>query len=204
MNIRNLIIFSSIALALFCSCDGGSDIGNYKLKIKSEVADSDSVKVLVYDSDYNHLRTLNAGKLTNGTLTLSGEMQQQQTIAMLDYGKKEPITFILEKCETEITIGKDNVIIWGGKANHEYLSKCKNIYALDKELKRIENGYRKALADSSLNSAKEKKLLQTHKTLSDSLQHTILHAINGNDEVGQLIKEKFFNLLDTTSLKQIK
>ncbi len=204
MNIRNLIIFSSIALALFCSCDGGSDIGEYKLKIKSEVADSDSVKVLVYDSDYNHLRTLNAGKLKNGTLILSGEMQQQHTIVMLDYGKKEPITFILEKCETEITIGKDNVIIWGGKANHNYLSKCKNIYALNKQLKRIENDYRKALADSSLNTAKEKKLLQTHKTFSDSLQHTILHAINGNDEVGQLIKEKFFNRLDTTSLKQIK
>ena len=129
---------------------------------------------------------------------------QQQTIALLDYGKKEPITFILEKCETEITIGKDNVIIWGGKANHEYLSKCKNIYTLDKELKKIEIHYRKALADSSLNSAKEKKLLQTHKTLSDSLQHTIIHAINGNDEVGQLVKEKFFNRLDTTSLKQIK
>jgi len=203
MNIRNLIIFSSIALGLFCSCDRESDIGNYQLKIKSEIADSDSVKVLVYDSDYNHLRTLNAGKLKNGTLTLSGEMQQQ-TIAMLDYGKKEPITFILEKCETEITIGKDNVIIWGGKVNHEYLSKCKNIYMLEKEIKNIESGYRKALADSSLNPAKEKKLLQIHKTLSDSLQHTILQAINGNDEVGQLIKEKFFNRLDTTSLKQIK
>ena len=114
MNIRNLIIFSSIALGLFSSCDRESDIGNYKLKIKSEIADSDSVKVLVYDSDYNQLRTLNAGKLKNGTLTLSGEMQQQ-TIAMLDYGKKEPITFILEKCETEITIGKDNVI--SGAAN---------------------------------------------------------------------------------------
>ena len=157
----------------------------------------------MYDSDYNHLRTLNAGKLKNGTLTLSGEMQQQ-TIALLDYGKKEPITFILEKCETEITIGQDNVIIWGGKANQEYLSKCKNIYTIDKQLKKIENDYRKALADSSLNPAKEKKLLQIHKTLSDSLQHTILHSINGNDEVGQLIKEKFFNRLDTTSLKQIK
>ena len=70
--------------------------------------------------------------------------------------------------------------------------------------KKIENDYRKALADSSLNPAKEKKILQIHKTLSDSLQHTILHSINGNDEVGQLIKEKFFNRLDTTSLKQIK
>ena len=96
------------------------------------------------------------------------------------------------------------MIIWGGKANHEYLSRSKNIYTLDKQLKKIENDYRKALADSSLNSAKEKKLLQIHKTLSDSLQHTILHAINGNDEVGQLIKEKFFNRLDTISLKQIK
>ena len=203
MNIRNLIIFSSIALGLFSSCDRESDIGTYKLKIKSEIADSDSVKVLVYDSDYNHLRTLNAGKLKNGTLTLSGEMQQQ-TIALLDYGKKEPITFILEKCETEITIGKDNVIIWGGKANHEYLSKCKNIYTLDKQLKKIENDYRKALADSSLNPAKEKKLLKIQQTQPESHQKKHLQSNNGNDEVKKNNKEKFFNRLDTTSLKQIK
>ena len=41
-----------------------------------------------------------------------------------------------------------------------------------------------------------------HKKIAS--RHTILQSINGNDEVGQLIKEKFLNRLDTTSLKQIK
>ena len=203
MNIRNIIIFSFISLSFFTSCDEGSDIGRYTLKIKSEISDSDSVKVLVYDSDYNHLRTLNAGKLKNGELTLSGELQQQ-TIAMLDYGKKTPITFILEKCETEITIGKDKVIIWGGRTNHDYLSKSKSIYAIDRQIKKIEFDYRKALGDSTLNQTSEKLLLRTHQSLSDSLQNTILKAINRHDEVGLLIKEKFFNRLDTTSLQKIK
>lgn len=203
MNIRNIIIFSFLSLGFFTSCDEGSDIGRYTLKIKSEISESDSVKVLVYDSDYNHLRPLNAGKLKNGELTLSGEMQQQ-TIAMLDYGKKTPITFILEKCETEITISNDNVIIWGGKTNHDYLSKSKCIYAIEKEIKKIEFDYRKAITDSSLNQSQEKKLLQLHQSLSDSLQNTILNSINRHDEVGWLIKEKFFNRLDTTSLQKIK
>lgn len=203
MIMNKALVFSLIFLPTLFACKkGDGDIGSYKLKIKSEVCDTDSVTVRIFDSDYNALRTLNAGKLNRGELVLSGEMQGR-AIAFLDYGKKEPVTFILQQCDTEITLGKDFCIVWGGKLNHDYQQKCKKIYTLDRELKNVENAYRKAVADSSLNKTAEQRLLRRHNSLAKSLQSAIVECVKSGGEVGKLIKEKFINRLDSANLKSL-
>lgn len=202
MIIRKALVCSFFMLpALFgCTKGGDGEIGCYKLKIKSDVCDTDSVTLRVFDADYNALRTLNVGKLKHGELELTGEIQGH-AIAFLYHSKKRPVTFILQECDTEITLGKDRCIIWGGRLNHDYLQKCKKIYTIERELHTVENVYYKAMADSSLNKDMEQKLLRRHNRLAKSLQSTISGSIRKGGLVGELIKEKFINRLDSANLK---
>lgn len=202
MNIKYIIIFALGLLCMATSCSKDSNVDNYVLKIKSEIENADSVKLLVYEPDYNNLRVLNAGKFKNGEVTLSGQIKHQ-AIAFLNYGKKKPVAFILEKCETEITIGKERVIIWGGSNNHDYLAKCKQIYNLEKNLEEIRLEYKKGIADSTLNKKKEANLLKSHKLLADSLQNLITNTIKKNNETSTLFKEKFINRLDSAKFKEL-
>ncbi|MDO4510224.1 MAG: hypothetical protein Q4B68_00210 [Bacteroidales bacterium] len=203
MNCIKLLTPVFALACLMASCGNDSKVEKYVVNITCASSAADSVTLKIYDADYQNLRTLNAGRLRDGRLTLSGQIKQQ-AIAFLDYGTKKPISFILEKCETDIEIGKEKAVIWGGVANHRFHSLCHNVYTLQKHIAAQEQAYRKALADSTLTKATEASLLKRHKTLSDSLQATILATINRGDEVAMLAKERFFNLLDSTTLKRLK
>lgn len=200
MKFKNISIFAFGLICLTTSCSNDSNVDNYVLKIKSEIENTDSVKLLVYEPDYNNLRVLNVGKFNNGEVTLSGQIKHQ-AIAFLNYGKKDPVAFILEKCETKITLGKERIVVWGGKNNHNYLSKCEQIYKLEKKLEAIRIEYKKEISDSTMNKKKETDLLKSHKLLADSLQNLIINTIKRNDETSYLFKEKFINRLDIAKLK---
>ncbi|MGM9868729.1 MAG: DUF4369 domain-containing protein [Sodaliphilus sp.] len=203
MNIRNL--FSAIILLVLCffaSCSHDSNLSAYSLSITIEAASTHSVRLLVFDPNYQNLRVINSGVLKNGKLTFKGQITEPH-IAYLDYGAQEMIPFILEQCPTQITIGKEKVIIWGGEENHRYFAECNKIYSLEKQMKASEASYAYHLADSTLNAKLEASLLSKHKATYNSLQKTITQSILQADNKSILIKEKFINRLDSTHLHQL-
>ncbi len=196
------IITGIILATLLPSCGQDSNIADYTVKIHTDVTDTDSVKLLVYEPEYHSLRMLNKGKLKNGKVEFSGQISES-LVAFVKIGKNAPISFILEQCETSLTIGKENAIVWGGIENHAYMGQCKRIYDLDKRIKSIELEYKRRIADSTLTKINEGKLLRAHKALANALRKTIYNDIKKNDNASLLLKEKFLNRLDSASLKSL-
>ena len=203
MNCRNIIsLIISLGLFCFASCSHDANISAYSVAITIQSAAPDSVRLLVFEPDYHHLRVINAGVMKNGKLLLNGQIAENY-IAFLDYGAKEMIPFILEKCNTEITIGKEKVTIWGGVENHSYFAECNKIYRLEKQMKAIEASYARQLADSTLNAKSEKALLAKHRATYQALQKTITQNICQGGNRGILLKEKFINRLDSIHLRKL-
>lgn len=193
----------SLWLCLCCGCSNDLNVGNYKISINAPHAGEQTVRVLIYEPNYGHLRIINSGKLKAGKLQLSGQVAESH-IAYLDYGGKQFLPFILEKCETDIAISKENVVIWGGEENHQYFSTCNKIVTLDRQVKNIEATYQKQLSDSSLTKKTETALLKKHRTYCQALQRTITDNIKRGGKQGILIKERFISKLDSAHIAQIR
>lgn len=187
-------------LLLLASCDSaGVDTkqDDYEVDVEVDSLECDSVSLLVLEPAYNSLRSLGHRRLNNGKATFKGQIDSPR-IAMLKLNRaSKPLYFILEPCTTSISIGRHNIIVWGGTINHEYFTHVRHRDWLVALADSVRVAYDHALADSTLTPRREAWLLKRNCMLHDSLQAMTLHLCDRVDVVGKLYRDQFAADLDS-------
>ncbi len=187
-------------LLLLASCDStgvDTEQGDYVVTVAVDSLRCDSVSLLVFEPAYNSLRSLGHYQLKNGKATFKGQIDSPR-IAMLKLNRaSKPLYFILEPCTTSISIGRQNIIVWGGMVNHEYFTHVRHRDRLVALADSVRAAYDRSLADSTLTPRREAWLLKRNTMLHDSLQAMTLHLCERVDVIGELYRDQFGTDLDS-------
>lgn len=201
------------AAAGFCSCGGDgepapqpAESGDWTVQVTANQGlRIDSVALYLLNADYDQLqqvpRDTTAGH--GAGWTFSGQMSEPQIAVLRVAGVKAPLCFIVEPCLTTISLGKTGTVVWGGKLNHYYMSQAALVDSMQRLLRGVRRSYNLALADTTLTQKKEQQLLGQNKRVSEQRQQLLLRVMRRSDLVGRLMRDQYFQELDTVHMRQL-
>lgn len=187
-------------------CDSGSRQMSYRVTCALEGKQQhDSATLLVLEEDYNKLRVCGASRLTDGTVTFTGQIDGSH-VALIrwDNDTVQPFHFVLEPGDIHITLKSGSWDITGSPQNSEYLHYINQRNGITDERVATWQEYLKLSSDKALKREDELRLVARDSTLNDSLQRITVERINCGDAVGRIIRERYGNQLDQAHKRMLK
>ena len=198
------------ALSLLVSmsgCDRLRGVASCGYTVAVRLGDSvhcDSVTLRVVDDDYRCLRTCGVAHCTGQAMTFTGQVDGQR-VAFLTFDTLSALFyFVLEPGRTAITINRHNWQLAGGRGNADYVRLLVERQRLLDERQRVWEGYRQAVADTTLTLRGERQAALADSLLADSLQRLLLHAMQRRDPVGRIVRERFIATLTPAALRELQ
>ena len=207
MKLFSRLSILAIAIAFLAACVPALDNAHYRLECRIDSAlGTDSVSLMLLNDAYNavwHVATV-ASDSAAGAFVFEGQIEQPCVAYLKFSNDSTPMLFVLEPGLTEITIGANQLIITGGKLNHEYLTYLKSRQDVQAERASLHREYINALApDSTIAVEVERRFAMRDSVLVDSLEHITIDAINRNSLASQIIFDRFVNTLSPKNLQNI-
>ena len=200
-----LSVSTLLAIALM-GCDSGVRQMDYRvtctLKGKQQ---HDSATLLVLEEDYNKLRVCGTSRLTDGTATFTGQIDEPH-VALIrwDNDSVQPFHFVLEQGDIHITLKSGSWDITGSPLNSQYLHYINQRNSIMDSRVATWQEYLNMAADSSLKRDDEMRMVRQDSLLNDSLQRITIERINRGDAVGRIIKERYGRQLDQEHMRMLK
>jgi hypothetical protein len=187
-------------------CDSGSRQMDYRVTCTLEGKQQhDSATLLVLEEDYNKLRVCGASRLTDGTVTFTGQIDGPR-VALIrwDSDSVQPFHFVLEQGNIHITLKSGSWSITGSPSNSEYLHYISQRNSITDERVATWQEYLKLSSDKILKREDEQRLASRDSLLNDSLQRLTVDLINRGDAVGCIIRERYGDQLDQAHKRMLQ
>ena len=200
-----LSVSALLAIALM-GCDSGVRQMDYKVTCTLEGKQQhDSATLLVLEEDYNKLRVCGASRLTDGTATFTGQIDEPH-VALIrwDNDSVQPFHFVLEQGDIHITLKSGSWDITGSPLNSQYLHYINQRNSIMDERLATWQEYLKSASGKTLKREDELRLVTRDSVLNDSLQRITVDRINRGDAVGRIIRERYGNQLDQDHKRLLK
>ena len=200
-----LSVSTLLAIALM-GCDSGVRQMDYRVTCTLEGKQQhDSATLLVLEEDYNKLRVCGASRLTDGTVTFTGQIDEPH-VALIrwDNDSVQPFHFVLEQGDIHITLKSGSWDITGSPLNSQYLHYINQRNSIMDERLATWQEYLNSASDKTLKREDEVRLVARDSVLNDSLQRITVDRINRGDAVGRIIRERYGNQLDQDHKRQLK
>ena len=206
-DMKKIIITVGALLGIgLMGCDSGSRQMDYRVTCTLEGKQQhDSATLLVLEEDYNKLRVCGASRLTNRTVTFTGQIDGPR-VALIrwDNDTLKPFHFVLEQGDIHITLKSGSWNITGSPENSKYLHYINKRNSIIDERVAIWQEYLKLSSDKSLKREDEQRLVARDSLLNDSLQRITVERINRGDAVGCIIRERYGDQLDQDHKRMLK
>ena len=200
-----LSVSALLAIALM-GCDSGVRQMDYRVTCTLEGKQQhDSATLLVLEEDYNKLRVCGASRLTDGTVTFTGQIDEPH-VALIrwDNDSVQPFHFVLEQGDIHITLKSGSWDITGSPLNSQYLHYINQRNSIMDERLATWQQYLKSASGKTLKREDEVRLVARDSVLNDSLQHITVDRINRGNAVGRIIRERYGNQLDQDHKRLLK
>jgi len=201
-------VVMTLLLALVgVSCDNTARRLDYRVtcRLDTTLANKDSVTLLMLDENYQQLRRLMTVGDSAGTFIMQGQIDgPHAAILWLDNDSTVPFYFVLEPGVTSMTLGAEHWNIDGSPLSQAYQKLVTQTHAIERERMGLWQQYLTHAADSSLSADEKQKLVQRDVMMHDSLQRVLVRAMNRDDAVSVIMRERFVELLDTIHQRQLK
>lgn len=206
-----ILAYAVVAISL-CACDNDPDqaaataeSGDWTVQVTCDKGlRVDSVTLYVLNADYGRLQLVLRDTTAKGEgWTFSGQVSEPQIAVLRVADVKQPLCFILEPCLTSINLGKQGIVVWGGKLNHYYMSQAALADSMQRTLRQLRRQYNQALMDSSLTHKREMHILGQDKRISERRQQLLLQLMRRADLVGRLMRDQYFSQLDSAHMRQL-
>ena len=200
-----LSVSALLAIALM-GCDSGVRQMDYRVTCTLEGKQQhDSATLLVLEEDYNKLRVCGASRLTDGTVTFTGQIDEPH-VALIrwDNDSVQPFHFVLEQGDIHITLKSGSWDITGSPLNSQYLHYINQRNSIMDERLATWQQYLKSASGKTLKREDELRLVARDSVLNDSLQRITVDRINRGDAVGRIIRERYGNQLDQDHKRLLK
>lgn len=200
-----LSVSALLAIALM-GCDSGVRQMDYRVTCTLEGKQQhDSATLLVLEEDYNKLRVCGASRLTDGTATFTGQIDEPH-VALIrwDNDSVQPFHFVLEQGDIHITLKPGSWDITGSPLNSQYLHYINQRNSIMDERLATWQEYLKSASGKTLKREDEVRLVARDSVLNDSLQRITVDCINRSDAVGRIIRERYGNQLDQDHKRLLK
>ena len=200
-----LSVSALLAIALM-GCDSGVRQMDYRVTCTLEGKQQhDSATLLVLEEDYNKLRVCGASRLTDGTVTFTGQIDEPH-VALIrwDNDSVQPFHFVLEQGDIHITLKPGSWDITGSPLNSQYLHYINQRNSIMDERLATWQEYLKSASGKTLKREDEVRLVARDSVLNDSLQRITVDCINRGDAVGRIIRERYGDQLDQDHKRLLK
>lgn len=206
-NLLHITLLPVVMLGL-SACTQPTDkpeMASYTVRVNVEQGvNTDSAALFLVNDDYGKLQHVPATRGSRARRwTFIGQTSQPRIALLYMAGAEKPLHFILEPCLTEVDVNHKNTVIWGGKLCHYYHTQSARLDNMQNQLKRLRKTYNCALADSTLTAHTEAAIIAQTKRIHESRQKLLVSLMRRNDAVGALIRDQYFNQLDSIHLRQL-
>ena len=198
---KKIIITAALLASIMlsgCGNNHNASQSGYKVTCRlNNTAQHDSATLLVLEKEYHQLRVCGKTKITDGTLTFSGQTNEPK-VALIrwDNDTVQPFYFVLHEGDINITINPGSWDITGSPLNSEYLHYINMRNDINDKRVTLWQEYIKLSSEKSLKRSDEARLVSRDSLLNDSLQRITVDRINRGDAVGEIIRERYGNQLD--------
>lgn len=199
---KHLITISCAILFALTACDDHNADCSFQLRVQLEQSLSrDSVTLWVFDEDYGKRIEIASAKNDNNVFLFKGQIDQPAPAYIQFDSVTPPLFFILSPDSISIDISPSNLIIHGGKQNHEYARFIAEHNNICRKIKKNNQEYVALIENRTLTQSQEMRMNQKDSLLQDSLQkHIVAGITQSHPAVAHIIQQRYFNLLDSAHI----
>ena len=200
-------LFAAIlAMLMLVSCDKPKSFPCDITICRSADAESDSISVYCFETDYMKLREVYLGRLNVDTTRISENCNLKESrVGLFKLGHDTiPHYFVIEPGKVKVILSKDKVVIEGSGGNRSLFLFRQQIGRILSEKNAVMAKYQKSISDSTLTAADERSCYESDSILSDSLQKCLVRFLIKDDAAAKIALEQYAPLLRESSWEEIE